>query len=101
MSIFSEISITSLVLLGLLGLATLIQLIYYWVIFARLAFYRDPGAAPAGGNNLPGVSVVMSARNEYHHLIKNLPELLQQDYPDFEVVVVNHTSSDETASLLK
>jgi len=101
MSIFSEISITSLVLLGLLGLATLIQLIYYWVIFARLAFYRNSVVVPSGGNKLPGVSVVMSARNEYHHLVKNLPELLQQDYPDFEVVVVNHTSSDETASLLK
>ncbi|MBU3928675.1 MAG: glycosyltransferase [Bacteroidetes bacterium] len=101
MSIFSEISVTSLVLLGLLGLATLIQLIYYWVIFARLAFYRNSVVVPSGGNNFPGVSVVMSARNEYHHLVKNLPELLQQDYPDFEVVVVNHTSSDETASLLK
>lgn len=47
------------------------------------------------------VSVVLAARNEAENLQKFLPLLLGQDYPDFEVVVVNHCSFDETADVLK
>jgi poly-beta-1,6-N-acetyl-D-glucosamine synthase len=47
------------------------------------------------------VSVVLAARNEAENLQKYLPLLLGQDYPDFEVVVVNHCSFDETADVLK
>ncbi|MFA5417360.1 MAG: glycosyltransferase [Bacteroidales bacterium] len=101
MSILTEISTTSLVLLAILAFATFIQLIYYWLVFVRLAFYKRSVANVSGIVSQPGVSIVMSARDEYHHLVKNLPALLAQDYPDFEVVVVNHTSSDETTSLLK
>jgi cellulose synthase/poly-beta-1,6-N-acetylglucosamine synthase-like glycosyltransferase len=101
MSILTEISTTSLVLLAILAFATFTQLIYYWLVFVRLAFYKRSVANVSDRGKPPGVSIVMSARDEYHHLVKNLPALLAQDYPDFEVVVVNHTSSDETASLLK
>ncbi len=75
----------------------LIQLAYYWFFFSRIAFYR-PGRRP--GFEGP-VSVVISARNEYDNLKKNLPLILQQDYPEFEVVVVNDGSDDDTEQLLK
>ncbi len=101
MQFLSEISPLAQALLGSLALVTLIQLIYYWVFFSRLAFFRQKANPSNGQQNLPGVSVVMSARDEYHHLVYNLPKILNQDYPNFEVVVVNHTSTDETASLLK
>lgn len=101
MAIISEFTTTSLVLIIALGLVTLVQLVYYWTIFVRLAFYREPQTAPPETYKDPGVSIVMSARNEYHNLINNLPKILQQDYPDFEVVVVNHTSTDETADFLR
>lgn len=101
MQILSEISTIALVLLGLMALVTLIQLIYYWAFFSRLAFFRPEANNSGDGQSLPGVSVVMSARDEYHHLLHNLPKILNQDYPEFEVVIVNHTSTDETASLLK
>jgi len=47
-----------------------------------------------------GVSVVICARNEYLHLKENLPLILEQDYPAFEVLVVNHSSDDDTQYLL-
>jgi cellulose synthase/poly-beta-1,6-N-acetylglucosamine synthase-like glycosyltransferase len=90
-------SILELVLIGVFAAAALIQLFYYWFIFGRLAFYKSPVEI---NNSHPPVSIVMVARNEYYNLSKNLPLILNQDYPDFEVVVVNHVSDDETNDLL-
>lgn len=92
---FTPVEITLLVLL----LTSLfVQLIYYWVLFSKPAFLRKQ---PPATTEQPPVSVVIAARNEYHHLKKNLPAILEQKYPDFEVVVVNHASDDETADYLK
>lgn len=89
-----EISLISIFLL-----AFLIQMIYYWGIFFKLAFHKSEGLAPSV-EQIP-VSVVIAARNEYRHLSENLRALLEQDYPNFEVVVVNHASDDDSAELLK
>ncbi|MBN1340415.1 MAG: glycosyltransferase, partial [Bacteroidales bacterium] len=83
--------------LALFGLTGLIQLIYYWLVFSRLAFYRSK---PREGATEP-VSVVICAKDEYHNLKKNLPYFLEQDYPDYEVVVVDDASDDDTAELLE
>ncbi|MCX6305834.1 MAG: glycosyltransferase [Bacteroidetes bacterium] len=85
-----------LILLGSFGLVFLIQQVFYWVIFWRLGRYRHPEntAGPRG------VSVVICAHNEYHHLKETLPLILEQDYPDYEVLVVNHSSDDDTHYLL-
>jgi len=85
--------------LALFALTTLIQLLYYWVVFVRLAFYV-PNHKPRE-ENTPPVSVVIAARNEYYNLNDNLPAILEQNYPSFEVVVVNHASDDDTAELLE
>ncbi len=74
-----------------------IQLFYVWAIFARFAFYRKKNPIAA----FAPVSVVICAKNEYHNLKDNLPVILNQDYPDFEVVVVNDASDDETIFLLQ
>jgi len=86
-----------LILLGVFAGATIIQLVYYWFIFGRLAFY-NPTKEMNDSN--PPISIVIVARNEYHNLSKNLPLILEQSYTDFEVVVVNHMSDDETKDLL-
>lgn len=84
---------------ALLVLSFIIQLSYYWIFFAPLAFFKHKEEAPS--TDFQPVSVVIAAHNEYHHLKRNLHSILEQDYPNFEVVVVNHASNDETASLLK
>ena len=76
-----------------------IQLIYYWGIFSRLAFYRKKGVTDK--KYYRPVSVVISAKNEYENLLINLPLILEQDYPDFEVVLVNDCSEDDTDYLLR
>jgi glycosyltransferase involved in cell wall biosynthesis len=50
---------------------------------------------------LEPVSVVVCARDAYERLTELLPALLNQDYPDFEVVVVNDCSDDETGTYLE
>ena len=85
-----------LLLFGLFSLACVLQLFYYWLFFWRLGRYR----LPENESKPKGVSVVICARNEYHHLKENLPLILQQDYPEFEVLVVNHSSEDDTQYLL-
>jgi len=75
----------------------LIQMIYYWGVFRKIAFYKKKPL----GNRYQPISVVICAKNEYTNLKKNLQMILDQDYPDFEVVVVNDCSDDDSKYLLK
>ena len=52
-------------------------------------------------SDLEPVSVVVCARDMQHHLAELIPALLSQDYPEFEVVVVNDCSDDDTEEYLK
>ena len=49
---------------------------------------------------LPRVSVLIPARNEESHIGDCVRSLLVQDYPDFEVVVLNDHSTDRTGEIL-
>ncbi|MBI9035633.1 MAG: sigma-70 family RNA polymerase sigma factor [Bacteroidales bacterium] len=85
------------ILLLAFGFIAFIQLLYFWLLFSRLAFFKNKEKPM---QDLPPVSVVICARDEYFNLQKFLPIVLEQDYPDFEVVVVNDNSSDESKGLL-
>lgn len=47
------------------------------------------------------VSVIICARNEEENLSRHLVTVLEQDYPEFEVVVVNDCSYDASEDVLK
>ncbi|HEU4716794.1 MAG TPA: glycosyltransferase [Bacteroidia bacterium] len=81
-----------------LAFAVLVQLFYHFYFFLRVATYRKK-EKPAG--ELPPVSVVICARNEDDNLVSYLPLVLAQDYSDFEVVVVNDCSYDNTGDILE
>lgn len=85
-------------LLILLGVFIFIQLVYYLLVFTRLIFYRQESAELA---SLPeGVSVLVCAWNELENLRELLPLLDAQDYPLFEVVVLDDRSQDGTSQFL-
>ena len=48
----------------------------------------------------PPVSIIISARNSVLKLEDNIQHWLTQDYPNFEVVIIDDRSSDETAYFL-
>jgi len=50
---------------------------------------------------LPRLSVVVQARDEGSTIGRALGSLLEQDYPDLEVIVVDDRSSDSTGSVLR
>lgn len=77
-------------------ISLLIQLCYYWLIFGRLAFFKQP---ELNTRQFP-VSIVICSRNSSELLQENLPLILNQDYPNFEVVVVNDGSDDDTEIML-
>lgn len=86
----------NIIVFGVFALAFLIQMIYIWLIFGRLAFYK-----PKVDKRIEKpVSVVITTRDDYFFLQKYLPSILTQDYPEYEVVVVNDRSDDETMALL-
>ncbi|MEZ4983898.1 MAG: glycosyltransferase [Saprospiraceae bacterium] len=89
-----------IVLLLLLFSTTLIQLWYWGVRFALLARYQLPSKKEKEAEPLPPVSIVISARNEAHNLRQNLPLFIAQDYPVFEIIVVNDHSEDETEKII-
>ena len=90
----------SFIVLVCFGLALLIQLYYHWGVFSRVAFYKKKRQRKED-SALEPVSVVICARDAYEHLSELIPALLHQDYPDYEIVVVNDCSDDETEEYLK
>lgn len=94
---FDSYLVTDWILVGVLLLSGLILLYYYFGVFSKLAFYK-PTAVQA---NFEPVSIVIAARNEYENLKTYLPTILEQDYPDFEVIVVNDCSWDESQAWLE
>lgn len=74
-----------------------IQFFWYLFFFLRLGVYKKNKTSSSSDP----VSVVVCARNEYENLKKNLPAILEQDFPEFEVVVVDDCSDDDTAFLLQ
>lgn len=82
-----------LVVLCALGLVFLVQMFYYLGVFTKLASYVP--TTPANHVD-EAVSIIICARNEEVNLIKHLPSILNQNYPKFEVIVVNDCSFDES-----
>jgi len=78
-------------------LATLVQLLFWGLLFIRLALKRP---VPAEAKALPPLSVVICARDEARRLATRLPDVLLQNYPFFEVIVVDHASADDTPAVL-
>jgi len=77
--------------------ALLVQLYYFLFVFTKLAFRKIEEPAEI---NEP-VSVIMCAKNEARNLHKNIPIFFTQDYPEYELVVVNDCSSDESEDILE
>ena len=89
-----------LIVLIVFGITLIIQLLYHWLMFSRVAFHKNRHHTKPDGELEP-VSIVLCARNAYEYLTELIPVLLNQDYPDFEVVIVNDCSDDETEEYLK
>jgi len=85
-----------LVIFCIFASAAAIQLFYY--LFFYLAVYLKKNGE--SGRTAQPVSIIICARNEAENLQNFLPSILEQDYPDFEVIVVNDCSDDNSYIIL-
>ncbi|MCZ4222240.1 glycosyltransferase [Pedobacter rhodius] len=72
----------------------------YYVLFVHLKLANAAVEAVPELAKSP-LSIIICARNEVSNLEKYLPAILNQSYPEFEVVVVNDRSWDGTEELLE
>ncbi len=73
-----------------------IQLFYYLFFYLAVHQYKPGLLKPSK----QPVSIIICARNEAENLANFLPSVLEQDYPDFEVIVVNDCSEDNSYDIL-
>lgn len=101
------LSYFTLDVIGIALLSTLLIMLFIQIYF-YLAYYKKPlsylkqiADTHEEITPLPSVSVIIVAKDESENLAKCLPSILNQDYPDYEVIVVNDGSTDESEFLLK
>lgn len=93
---------TEEILLAATGALFIIQAIYYLCLYNRIHLHNRA----VKRNNvhfsqeLPPVSVIICAREESENLRRNLAAVLEQDYPQFEVIVINDGDTDESEDYL-
>ena len=75
-----------------------IQCVYYSLIFGIFPFIKDK---PSQKNFNEPVSVIICAKNEAENLSINLPYFLNQKYQNFEIVLINDCSADNTLEIME
>jgi len=88
----------SIILILFLG-STLIQILTWTLLFPislqTKAIQRQSEAF------IPSVSVVICAKNEWSNIQENLPQILAQQYPNFEVILIDDHSDENLEILMK
>lgn len=93
---------TEQALLAAVGILFLIQLLYYFCLYNRIHI-RSRAVKRSDihfSQELPPLSVIIYAREEVENLRRNLTAVLEQDYPQFEVIVINDGNTDESEDYL-
>lgn len=75
-----------------------IQFIYYVLIFGRFSFAKI--TENDNFKKIP-ISVILCAKNEEENVKKYIPLLAKQNYPDFEIVLIDDASRDETLDVFE
>lgn len=74
-----------------------IQVMFYFIFFGRFAFLKQKKVSK---KNIP-VSVIICAKNEADNLQKFLPSIVSQDYSNFEIILINDASRDNTLDVME
>ena len=102
---FSSLHIVDYILLGSLLLLFVLQMYFYIRYLAAPArkMRRDKKSQISNGKSQisEGVTVILAAHNESYNLSQYLQALLSQDYPLYEVIVVDDGSEDSTREVVE
>lgn len=84
-------------LLYILVLVVIVNSIYF-LLFSKFSFLKIDTNSP--DSDVYPVSVIISAKNESANLKKNIPQWLKQDHPNFELIIINDASVDNTLEVI-
>ena len=74
-----------------------IQFLYYIVVFGKFSFAKPQAVTP---KRIP-ISVIVCAKNEEENVKGLIPLLAEQNYPQFEIVLIDDASSDTTLEIFE
>src|SRR6476661_1750551 len=80
------------------GVAFILIIINYLINYLPVSLLKSARLGTPG--NTVSVSVIICPRNEDENLTEFLPKVMEQDYKDFEVIVVNDCSTDNTENVI-
>lgn len=86
-----------MVLLYVFGAVALINCVYF-LLFSKFSFLKT--TAINVSEKYP-VSLIVCAKNEAENLKVNIPLWQQQQYPNFEIILINDASVDETLEVME
>lgn len=86
-----------MVLLYIFGFVVLINCLYY-LLFTKFAFLHS---TKKSNNELFPISLIVCAKNESENLKTHIPYWLEQEYPDFEIILINDASYDDTLEVME
>ena len=97
-----NLDLQSIIMLSVAGFFLLIQLCYILVYYAKPLRYQKRKTKENNfpSNAKPSISIVICSQNESENLRRFLPSVLTQDYPQYEVIVINDGSTDESDEVL-
>ncbi len=73
------------------------QFMYYVIVFRSFAFAKEQLQKPTNIS----ISVIVCAKNEQENLQKYIPLLLEQEYPNFEIVLIDDASRDHSLDIME
>lgn len=85
------------VLLYLFIAVVCIQVIFYFLFLFQFSLVKPTISKPKS----IAVSVIVCAKNEAENLKTFLPSIIEQDYPNFEIVLINDDSHDDTLEVME
>ncbi|MFR9166442.1 MAG: glycosyltransferase [Dysgonomonas sp.] len=103
---FLQLNVLEIILLAIFFLACIVQMFFYLFVYNKPLRYQKrryenvDAADVVEQNNQPSVSVIIVAKEDSANLSVNLPLILTQNYPEYEVIVVNDGFTEETNVLL-
>lgn len=79
----------------------LIQAIYYLGLYNKIYTHTQKENNADVNLKHPPLSVIIVAKDAANELKENLPFILEQDYPEFEVIVIYDSTADDCDDVLK
>lgn len=92
---FELLKINDIILLSLLGTVFLVQFIYLMRYF-RLVRHKD---VPSEENSNQ-ITIILSVRNEEEHIREIIEKFNNQQFQNYQILIINYCSEDNTIGLL-